>query len=111
MAVFLFNFAPNTPNRCDCQQPTQRRAHTCRPLAYAKDLESRNDHPVKERRFFKPGVAAESRSDQIAAEKHLARHLRIARLVWSNQGQLAQTVQVKRDNDCYKENGDSLGKR
>jgi hypothetical protein len=37
--------------------------------------------------------------------------LRIARLVWSQQRQLAETVQVKRDNDCHKENGDSLGKR
>ncbi len=36
---------------------------------------------------------------KIAAEKHLARNLRVARLVRSKQRQLAEAVKVKCDDD------------
>jgi hypothetical protein len=56
-------------------------------------------------------MTAECRRDQIASEQHLTRYLRVARLVWSKQRQLAQSVQIKCDDDDEEENVDSLGKR
>src|SRR6185369_15802505 len=56
-------------------------------------------------------VPAECRRNVIAAQEHLARHLRVTRLVRSKQRHLAQTKKIKRDDDEKEENVDSLGKR
>jgi hypothetical protein len=56
-------------------------------------------------------VAAERRADEIFAEKHLAGHLGIARLVWTKERKLAQTVRVERHDYKKKEKTAALGKR
>ena len=94
------NRAADAPNGHDRQQPANRRSKPRRPFADAKRLERADDHPVKQCRFLKPGVTAKRRRNQIVIEKHLARHLRVARFVWSKQGQFAKSIKVKDDDDA-----------
>lgn len=47
---------------------------------------------------FKPGMAAQSRSNKIPAQKHFAGYLGVARLVGADEGHVTKTVKVESDD-------------
>src|SRR6185369_16090474 len=95
--------AATHPIHCDhCQQTKKRRSQSRGRFRAAAETEGGHHDPVKESGLFKPGMATECGSDQISALKHLARYLRIARLIWSEKRKGTKPVEIN-DDDGEKE--------
>ena len=63
------------------------RGQARRPVVHAKFAEGEHGAPVVESRLFQPGMAPQDGRDVVAAREHLARDLRIARLVGADQAE------------------------
>src|SRR5689334_4337249 len=99
--VTPFDGPAEPKNKNGSDQSAEGRSKSRRVLIDAERVIARDHQPIKQRRLLKPRVTAEGWRDPIVTRKHLARDFGIARLVWANQGQDAQTEQIKKCN-CEK---------
>src|SRR5438445_5840276 len=93
------------------QQSTDRRTQSRRVFINTEDAVTGHDHPVKQRRLFKPGYPSDGWRDGIVPSQHLACDFRVTRFVWSSQRNSAQTKKIKGGNDKKDEKPGALGKR
>ena len=77
----------------------------------SKCFVGRNNQPVEQRRFLEPRVSAESGTDPITTQEHLASNLCVAWFVWTNERKMAETEEVESEKDYGDEKLESLGKR
>ena len=77
----------------------------------SKCFVGRNNQPVQQCWFLEPGVAAESGTDPITTQEHLASNLCVARFVWTNEWEMTETEEVESEKDYGDEKLESLGKR
>ena len=71
-------------------------------FADAEELEADSCAPIKKRRLFEPGFSVETRSNPVAALKHVAGNPGVARLVWPDEAygaEMAEVADVKRYDD------------
>src|SRR5687768_15255569 len=92
------NSPPCPEDREHSQQAGKRWAKPRGPLAYSEQAKAGHHHPIEQWWFFKPGVATKSWSNEIAAQKHFARDLGVARFVGSDEGHVTETVKVEGDD-------------
>jgi len=63
-------------------------------FVHAENFEAEGCSPVIENRLFKPGMAVESRRKPVAGFVHVACDPGVARLVWTNEAESAEIVEV-----------------
>src|SRR5208282_6105720 len=63
-------------------------------FAHTEELETQTSGPVVERRFFKPGLAVQSRRDPVTGFRHVARDPGVARLVRADKSYGAEIVKI-----------------
>ena len=72
------------------QRGIHRGRKTRSPVADAENAVGQHGLPVVERRLLEPGLAAQRGRDPVVTGEHLARHLRVTRLVGSEQAEVCQ---------------------
>ena len=78
-------------------------------IADAHPAKRRHRLPVIQHGFFQPGFALQGGSHPIGALKHLARHLRIARLVGAKQSKRSQAIEAKESAERYQQQNVGAG--
>jgi len=92
--------APSKPGHCESDEKSREGAGEARgSFIHAKQLEAERGSPVEQRGLFKPAMAVESRRDPVARFRHVAGDPGVAWLVWTNETESAQIVEV-REVEC-----------
>jgi len=89
------NSPPCPEDREHSQQAGKSRPKPSGPLAYSEQVKAGYHHPIKQRWFFKPGVATQGGGNEIATQEHFPRYLGVARFIGSHKRHMTKTVIVE----------------
>ena len=78
---------------------------TSRGFAHAKKFKAEGSSPIIERRLLKPGLAVKARRHPIAGFGHIAGDPCVARLIWADEAERAEMVEVAEVQCGENENG------